>query len=70
MDSKPGDLPMDWLIISLFVAPPVLWLLSHGLFWCFCWCFCTVENYFQDRFMRKITRNMERLDSIARKEAA
>jgi hypothetical protein len=32
---------MDWLIISLFLLPPALWLLSHGLFWCF----CTVENY-------------------------
>jgi hypothetical protein len=61
---------MDWLIISLVVLPPALWLLSHGLFWCFCWCFCTVENYFQDRFMRKIMKNMERLEGISEREAA
>lgn len=61
----------DLLIISLFLLPPVLWALSHGLFWCFCWCFCTVENYFQDRFMQKAIAKLKRLERLAEeKEAA
>ena len=61
----------DLLIISLFLLPPVLWALSHVLFWCFCWCFCAVENYFQDRFMQRMMVNLRRLERISEeKEAA
>jgi hypothetical protein len=70
MDSNPGEILMDWLVISLFVAPPAIWLLYNGLFWCFCWCFCKLDAYFQDRFMDRLLKNMENLEKIAEREAA
>ena len=50
-----------WIALSIMAAP----LVAEFLFWCFCWSFCKVEGYFQERFMRKILKNMARLDEIA-----
>ena len=52
------------LVVASLVLLPFMWALSEVLFWCFCWCFCKVENYFQDRFMRKILKNMEKIDRM------
>lgn len=50
-----------WIALAILASPFV----AEFLFWCFCWCFCKVEGYFQERFMQKILKNMDRLDQIA-----
>ena len=50
-----------WIAVAIMATPFVV----NGLFWCFCWCFCTMEGYFQERFMQKMLKNMDRLDRIA-----
>lgn len=49
-----------WIAAAVMLVPFVV----NGLFWCFCWCFCTVEGYFQERFMQKMLKNLERLERI------
>lgn len=53
------------LVALVIVALPFV---AEVLFWCFCWCFCTVEGYFQERFMQKIFKNMDRLDKMTASE--
>jgi len=56
------------IAVAVLLVPLALFTmlkLADALFWCFCWCFCTVEGYFQERLMRKIVSNLERLESIA-----
>jgi len=60
----------ELIVASILLLPPALWVLSHGLFWCFCWCFCSVEDYFQDRFRQRIMSNMARLERISSESKA
>jgi hypothetical protein len=53
------------LVALVIMALPFV---AEVLFWCFCWCFCTVEGYFQERFMQKIIKNMDRLEKMAASE--
>ena len=55
---------LNLVVASLVLLPFVMWGLSEALFWCFCWCFCKVEGYFQDRFMKKLLRNMDKIDRM------
>lgn len=56
-------------IVMLFpVFAVVLVLLADIVLSCFRWCFVRVEDYFQDRFIKKILGNIERLERIAASE--